>query len=65
LTTIPDHSAGSFGTAEQRVQLGDGIQPGGCWGDYSWGFFLPGTGGRIYFANEYIQHPNCTGRRSL
>lgn len=30
------------------------------WGDYSWGFFLPGTG-RIYFANEYIQHPNCTG----
>jgi hypothetical protein len=31
------------------------------WGDYSWGFFLPGTGGRIYFANEYIQHPNCTG----
>ena len=31
------------------------------WGDYSWGFFLPGTGGRIYFANEYIQNPNCTG----
>ena len=30
------------------------------WGDYSWGFFLPGTG-RIYFANEYIQYPNCTG----
>ncbi len=31
------------------------------WGDYSWGFFLPGTGGQIYFANEYIQYPNCTG----
>ena len=31
------------------------------WGDYSWGFFLPGSGGRIYFANEYIQYPNCTG----
>jgi hypothetical protein len=31
------------------------------WGDYSWGLFVPGTGGRIYFANEYIQHPNCTG----
>lgn len=30
------------------------------WGDYSWGFFLPGTG-KIYFANEYIQYPNCTG----
>jgi hypothetical protein len=31
------------------------------WGDYSWGMFVPGTGGRIYFANEYIQYPNCTG----
>jgi hypothetical protein len=31
------------------------------WGDYSWGFFLPGTGGRIYFATNYIQYPNCTG----
>jgi hypothetical protein len=31
------------------------------WGDYSWGLFVPGTGGRIYFANEYIQHANCTG----
>jgi hypothetical protein len=31
------------------------------WGDYSWGLFVPGTGGRIYFANEYIQFANCTG----
>jgi hypothetical protein len=31
------------------------------WGDYSWGLFVPGTGGRIYFANEYIQYANCTG----
>jgi hypothetical protein len=31
------------------------------WGDYSWGIFLPGSGGRVYFANEYIQYPNCTG----
>ncbi len=30
------------------------------WGDYSWGLFVPGSGGRIYFANEYIQFPNCT-----
>jgi hypothetical protein len=30
------------------------------WGDYSEGVFLPGTG-RIYFATEYIQFPNCTG----
>jgi hypothetical protein len=28
------------------------------WGDYSWAIF---SGGRIYFANEYIQSPNCTG----
>ena len=32
------------------------------WGDYSWGLFVPGTGGRIYFANEYIQYPNCPGK---
>ena len=31
------------------------------WGDYSWGLFVPGTGGRIYFANNYIQYANCTG----
>ncbi len=31
------------------------------WGDYSWGLFVPGSGGRIYFANEYIQFPSCTG----
>ena len=29
------------------------------WGDYSWGLFVPDNG-RIYFANEYIQYPNCT-----
>jgi hypothetical protein len=29
LTTIPDHSAGSFGAAEQLIQLGDGVQAGG------------------------------------
>jgi hypothetical protein len=29
------------------------------WGDYSWGFYVPDNG-RIYFANEYIQYPNCT-----
>src|SRR5260370_16774762 len=31
------------------------------WGDYSEAIFLPGSGDRIYFANEYIQFPNCTG----
>ncbi len=29
------------------------------WGDYSAGIYLPGSGDRIYFANEYIQYPNC------
>ena len=36
--------------------------PGGTrerWGDYSAAVYLPGSGGRIYFANEYIQSPNC------
>jgi hypothetical protein len=31
------------------------------WGDYSWAIYMPGSGGRIYFATEYIQYPNCTG----
>jgi hypothetical protein len=31
------------------------------WGDYSNAIFLPGSGGRIYFATNYIQYPNCTG----
>ena len=30
------------------------------WGDYSEAIYLPGSGGRIYFANEYIQSPNCS-----
>ena len=31
------------------------------WGDYSAAVFAPGTGGKIYFATNYIQYPNCTG----
>jgi hypothetical protein len=31
------------------------------WGDYSWGIYLPGGSNRLYFANEYIQSPNCKG----
>ena len=31
------------------------------WGDYSWGIYLPDGSDRIYFANEYIQYPNCNG----
>jgi hypothetical protein len=29
------------------------------WGDYSAAVFSPGFGGGFYFANEYIQFPNC------
>ena len=31
------------------------------WGDYSWAIFVPFTGGKIDFATNYIQYPNCTG----
>jgi hypothetical protein len=31
------------------------------WGDYGGAVFMPGSGGRIYFASEYIQYKNCTG----
>ena len=31
------------------------------WGDYGWAIYLPGGGDRLYFSNEYIQYPNCTG----
>jgi hypothetical protein len=29
------------------------------WGDYSNAIFLPNSGGRIYFATNYIEYPNC------
>ena len=38
-------------------------QPGGTrprWGDYSAAIFVPGKGGRFYFADEYIENPNCS-----
>ena len=38
--------------------------PGGVrprWGDYGWAIYLPGGSDRLYFSNEYIQYPNCTG----
>ncbi len=31
------------------------------WGDYSNAIFLPRSGGRIYFATNYIEYPNCKG----
>jgi hypothetical protein len=29
------------------------------WGDYSNAIFLPFSGGKVYFATNYIQYPNC------
>ncbi len=31
------------------------------WGDYGEAIYLPDSSDRIYFSNEYIQSPNCTG----
>jgi len=31
------------------------------WGDYSNAIYLPWSGGKIYFATNYIQYPNCVG----
>ena len=36
----------------------DGTGP--RWGDYGWAIYNPSSG-KVYFASEYIQHPNCTG----
>jgi hypothetical protein len=30
-------------------------------GDYNNAIFLPNSGGKIYFATEYVQHRNCSG----
>jgi hypothetical protein len=30
------------------------------WGDYSAAIFVPGKGGKFYFADEYIEYPNCS-----
>jgi len=30
------------------------------WGDYTWAIFLPNSGGKVFFATEYIQSPNCS-----
>jgi hypothetical protein len=35
------------------------------WGDYAWAIFYPFSDGRIYFATEYIQSPNCSDSQFL
>ena len=49
------------GFTEYQPFPGPGDPPRPRWGDYSWGIYLPGGSDRLYFANEYIQFPNCTG----
>jgi hypothetical protein len=65
-------SDGLLGSAVNIADLGQSPQDGFTeydgypgptrprWGDYSWAIFLPNSGGRIYFATNYIQYPNCT-----
>jgi hypothetical protein len=48
------------GFSEYQPFPGPGNPPRPRWGDYSWGIYLPGGSDRLYFANEYIQYPNCT-----
>ncbi len=70
-------TATSLGLSDSRINIADAGQspqdgfgeyqgyPGLTrprWGDYSWGIFLPNGSKRLYFANEYIQSPNCTGK---
>jgi len=67
-------SAGLLGSTINIADLGKGAQDGFTeyldlgtpqyrprWGDYNNAIFLPYSGGRIYFATNYIQYPNCTG----
>jgi hypothetical protein len=35
------------------------------WGDYSNAIFLPWSGGKIFFATNYIQYPNCLASFTL
>ena len=49
------------GFTEYQPFPSPGSPPRPRWGDYSWGIYLPGGSDRLYFANEYIQFPNCTG----
>jgi hypothetical protein len=65
--TSPTSTPSTINVADAGQSPQDGFTeyqgyPGGTrerWGDYSAAIYLPGSGGRIYFANEYIQSPNC------
>ncbi len=63
-------SSGLVGSVIHIADLGQAPQDGFTeylsggsrprWGDYGAAVYLPGSG-RIYFASNYIQYPNCTG----
>jgi hypothetical protein len=69
LTAVSADLLGSIHIADLGQSPQDGFTeyqglPGGTrprWGDYGNAIFAPFTGGRIYFASQYIQYPNCTG----
>src|SRR6204780_4410378 len=59
----PVHVA-ALGQSPQAGFTEDQGYPGSTrprWGDYSWAIFAPWSGGKIDFATNYIQYPNCTG----
>jgi len=70
---VTSYSSGLQGSKVNIADLGQSPQdgfteyqgyPGATrprWGDYSNAIFLPWSGGRVYFATNYIQSPNCTG----
>ena len=69
LTAVSGNLLGPIHIADLGQSPQDGFTeyqglPGGTrprWGDYGNAIFAPFTGGRIYFASQYIQYPNCTG----
>jgi hypothetical protein len=68
---LTSNSNGLLGSVVNIADLGQSPQDGfteyagypgptgARWGDYSSAVYLPGSGGRIYFATNYIQFPNC------
>ena len=69
LTSTSGGLLGSIHVADLGQSPADGFTeylgyPGSTrprWGDYSGRSTLPWTGGKIDFATNYIQYPNCTG----
>jgi hypothetical protein len=68
---VSSSSSGLLGSVVNIADLGQAPQDGFTeydgypgplrprWGDYSNAIFLPWSGGKVYFATNYIQSPNC------